>query len=444
MANDDLGTIYQRPVELLRALLRFDTTNPPGNEAACIYYLRDVLAAAGIESTLLARNPARPNLLARLKGRGVAPALLLQGHVDVVTTAHQEWTHPPFAAEVAEGFMWGRGALDMKGGVAMMVAAFLRAHAVGANLPGDVVLCIVSDEEAGGNDGARFLTEQHAEQFAGVRYALGELGGFTLVLGGRRFYPIMVAEKQACVVLATVRGPGGHASIPRRGVATAKLGRLLTVLDTQRLPVHVTPTARLMIETLAASLPAPISEILPQLLDPEKTDALLDAFGEATANFDPLLHSTAVPTIVRGGEKNNVIPSELSVEIDGRILPGFTAGHFLEELRVLAGPDVEFTVKLHDPNPATPDLTLFETLAGILREADPEGTPIPLLFPAVTDGRFFSRLGIQTYGFLPMKLPDDWNFIESIHAADERIPIDALAFGTDAVYEALQRVGDAS
>ena len=224
MIGDDLATIYQRPDELLRALLRFDTTNPPGNEAACIAYLHDVLAAAGIQSTLLARDPARPNLLARLKGNGSAPAMLLQGHVDVVTTAHQDWTHPPFAGDVADGYIWGRGALDMKGGMAMMVAAFLRAHVEGASLPGDVVLCIVSDEEAGGNDGARFLTEQHPEQFAGVRYALGELGGFTLGLGGRRIYPIMVAEKQACVVVATVRGPGGHASIPQRGGAMAKLG----------------------------------------------------------------------------------------------------------------------------------------------------------------------------------------------------------------------------
>jgi acetylornithine deacetylase/succinyl-diaminopimelate desuccinylase-like protein len=443
MTGDDLATIYRRPDELLRTLLRFDTTNPPGNEAACVYYLRDVLTAAGIPSTLLARDPARPNLLARLKGNGSAPAILLQGHVDVVTTAHQDWTHPPFAADVADGYIWGRGALDMKGGVAMMVAAFLRAHAEGASLPGDVVLCLVSDEEAGGNDGARFLTEQHPEQFAGVGYALGELGGFTLSLGGQRFYPIMVAEKQACVVTATVRGPGGHASIPRRGGATAKLGRLLTTLDARRRPVHVTPTARLMIETLTKSLPAPIADLLPQLLDPEKTDMLLDTFGEATASFDPLLHSTAVPTIVQGGEKNNVIPGEITVEIDGRILPGFTADQFLDELRALAGPDVEFAVKLHDPNPATPDLALFDTLAGILREADPTGTPIPLLFPAVTDGRFFSRLGIQTYGFLPMRLPDDWSFIESIHAADERIPVGAVAFGADAIYRALQRFGSA-
>ncbi len=435
------ATIYQHPAELLRALIRFDTTNPPGNEAACVLYIRDLLAAAGIESTLLARDPNRPNLIARLKGEGSAPPLLLQGHVDVVPTASQPWTRPPFAAEVADGMIWGRGALDMKGGVAMMLAAFLRAKAENARLPGDVVLCILSDEEAGGADGARFLVERHPEQFAGIRHALGEFGGFTIELAGRRFYPIMVAEKQSCIVRATLRGPAGHASTPLRGGATAKLGRLLTTLDAQRLPVHVTPVARTMIEAFASGLPSPLSDVLPGLLDPARTDALLDTLGEAVAGFDPLLHSTATPTIVRGGEKNNVIPSEIAVTLDGRILPGLSPEDFLGELRALLGEDVELDILLHDPNPApaAPDLSLFATLGDVLRESDPEAIPVPLLLAAVTDGRFFSRLGIQTYGYLPMQLPAGWNFTQIIHAADERIPVEAVAFGAGAIYKVLQR-----
>jgi len=440
-SETDAATIYQRPAELLRTLIRFDTTNPPGNEAACIGYIRGLLAAAGIEPTVLAKDPSRPNLIARLGGVGAAPPLLLQGHVDVVPTTHQPWSHPPFAAEVADDMIWGRGALDMKGGVAMLLAAFLRAKLEGASLPGDVVLCLLSDEEAGGNAGARFLVEEHAELFSGIRYALGEFGGFTLHLGSRRFYPIMVAEKQACVVRATVRGPGGHASTPLRGGATARLGRLLTALDTQRLPVHVTPVVRLMVEALGSSLAAPLSEVLTGLLDPEMTDRLLDSIGGPVAAFDPLLHSTAVPTIIRGGEKNNVIPSEITVELDGRILPGYTAGEFLDELRALVDTEeIELEVLLHDPNPAKdPDMGLFATLGEALRVGDPEAIPVPLLLGAVTDGRFFSRLGIQTYGFLPMHLPDNWNFTQLIHAADERIPLNALAFGADAIFRVLQR-----
>jgi len=178
------------PVELLQQLLRFDTTNPPGNEAECIRFIRRLLEDAGCEVELYAKDPSRPNLVARLRGRGNRAPLLLQGHVDVVTTTAQDWTHPPFGGELVDGWVWGRGALDMKGGVAMMVSAFLRAAADGAELPGDVVLAVLADEEAGGDYGARFLVEEHAHLFEGVEYSLGEFGGFTLEIAGRSIYPI--------------------------------------------------------------------------------------------------------------------------------------------------------------------------------------------------------------------------------------------------------------
>jgi acetylornithine deacetylase/succinyl-diaminopimelate desuccinylase-like protein len=438
------ATIYQRPAELLRRLIRFDTTNPPGNEAACVLFVRDLLDASSIASTIVARDPARPNLIARLPGRGHSQGLLLQGHVDVVTTADQDWTHPPFAGDLTDGFIWGRGALDMKGGVAMMLAAFLRANAEGADLPGDVLLCIVSDEEAGGNDGARFLVEQHADLFTGVRFALGELGGFTATIAGTRFYPIMVGEKQSCLVRATVRGPGGHAALTMHGGAAAKLARFLQTLDERRLPVHVTAAARRMLEAVAAALPESVSAVLLHLLDPTQTDRTLDLLGAQGVGFDPLLHNTVNATIIRGGEKNNVIPSAITVELDGRMLPGQTPDDLLRELSALIGPEVELEAVHYDLNPAAePDMGLFPILADILRAAEPDATPIPLLFPAVTDARFFSRLGIQSYGFLPMQLPEGWNFTEIIHAADERIPVEAVAFGADAIYQALLRFGEA-
>lgn len=442
LTASDPTTIHERPVELLQHLLRFDTTNPPGDEAACIAYVQSLLAAAGIDARILARDPARPNLVARLPGHGDAPPLLLYGHIDVVTTAHQDWTHPPFAGDIADGYIWGRGTLDMKGGVAMLVAAFLRAKAEGASLPGDVILALVSDEEAGGDYGAGYLTREHPDLFAGVRYALGELGGFTSYLGPHSLYPIMVAEKQSCLVRATVRGPGGHASLPHRGGATARLAHMLRRLDRRRLPVHVTPAARQMLTAVAAVLEPPSSIMLRQLLNPALTDHLLDLLGTQVAAFDPLLHNTATATILRGGEKNNVIPSEITVELDGRILPGQTPNDLLRELRALLGNDVELELVHSDTYPAPePDMGLFDTLAGILSEADPAGTPVPLFLAAVTDARFFTRLGIQTYGFIPMKLPRDIDFIALLHAADERIPVEALAFGTNAVYQALLRFG---
>lgn len=432
--------IHQRPAELLQQLIRIDTTNPPGNEAACVAYVRELLLEAGVTPQVLARDPARPNLVARISGRGAAPPLLLQGHLDVVTTEGQRWRFPPLEARVADGYIWGRGALDMKGGVAMMLAAFLRCAAEGPAPPGDVILALMSDEEAGSLHGAQFLVEQHAGLFRGVRYALGEFGGFSAHLSGRRFYPIMVSEKQCCRMRATVRGPSGHGASIVRGGAAARLGELLRALDRARLPVHITPVVRRMLEDMLAALPLPQRIVFSQVLNPALTDRILRLIGPQGAILETLLHNTVSPTIVRaGGPAINVIPSEATVELDVRLLPGFTPEDAIAELRPHLGPDVELEVLSFERGPAQVDMGLFGVLAGILREADPEGTPTPLMVHGVTDARFFSRLGIQTYGFLPMRLPPDFSFWETLHAADERIPVEALPFGAEAIYQALQR-----
>jgi acetylornithine deacetylase/succinyl-diaminopimelate desuccinylase-like protein len=430
--------LQERPVELLQQLLRFDTTNPPGGERECIEWIRGLLEGLGCEVKILARDPQRPSLIARLAGRGESPPLLLQGHVDVVA-ARGDWQQEPFAGELADGYVWGRGALDMKGGVAMMLAAFMRVLAREKRPPGDVILCLMADEEAGSPLGAEFLVDEHAELFDGVRYAIGEFGGFTLDVSGRRFYPIMVAEKQVCWTRATVRGVAGHGSMPVRGGAMGKLGALLRALDRRRLPVHVTPVVRSMVESIAAELTASTAVPLRGLLVPRLTDRLLDLFGERGALFDPLLHNTASVTIVSGGEKINVIPDSISFELDGRLLPGFTPQQLFAELRALAGVEIELEVTRHDPVAAAPDLALFDMLAGVIGELDASGKPIPMLLPGITDGRFFSRLGIQTYGFLPMQLPPELPFMRLIHAADERLPVDAVEFGTGAIERVLER-----
>jgi acetylornithine deacetylase/succinyl-diaminopimelate desuccinylase-like protein len=424
--------------ELLQELIRFDTTNPPGDEAACVEFIRAQLEAAGCETELYAKEPSRPNLLARIGG-GAAPPLLLQGHVDVVTTAGQAWTHPPFEGRLADGAVWGRGALDMKAGVAMLVDGFLRAKRENVALPGDLVLLVLSDEENGGDLGARFLVEEHPELFAGMRYALGEFGGFTLHAGGRRFYPIQVAEKQICWLKATIRGPGGHGAMINRGGTLARLGKLLSDLDRKRMPVHVTPVVRDSIEAIAGVLPRARAAVLRSLLTPRLNDGALRLLGTQAAMFEPMLRNTVNATIVRGGSKINVVPSEIELELDGRALPGVSPEQLIAELQTLVGRDVELELVRHDAGPAEPDLGLFETLAGVIRELDPEGIPIPLLQIGVTDGRFFSRAGVQTYGFLPMRLPEDFAFAKLIHAADERIPVDALEFGAEAVFRAIQR-----
>jgi len=429
------------PVELLQHLIRFDTTNPPGNESECIAYVNSLLSDAGFETTLLAKAENRPNLITRLRGRGDAAPLLLQGHVDVVTTKNQDWQYPPFEARVVDGYVWGRGALDMKGGVAMMVAALLKARAEGLTPAGDVVLAVLSDEEAAGDFGASYLVENHAEQFEGIRYAIGEFGGFTFYIGKRRLFLIQVAEKQICWMRAIVRGPGGHGALPVRGSAMYKLGHVLGRLEQHRLPVHITPVSRQMIETLASALSFPAGFVLRQLLHPSLTDGLLKLLGQRGQMLGTMFHNTVNPTIVHGGEKINVIPSEVVLELDGRLLPGYHPDDMIAELRQVVGDDVELEVVRHDPCPPEPDMGLFNTLAGILREADPDGIPLPMLLSGVTDGRFFSRLGIQTYGFLPLKLPAEFKFWEPVHAADDRIPVEAVEFGTDMIYRLLQRFG---
>jgi acetylornithine deacetylase/succinyl-diaminopimelate desuccinylase-like protein len=298
---------------------------------------------------------------------------------------------------------------------------------------------VLSDEEAGGNLGARYVVEEQPQLFEGMRYALGEFGGFTLHLGGKRFYPIQVAEKQICWLKATVRGPGGHGAMVNRGGTVARLGKLLSDLDRKRLPVHVTPVLREFVDRIAAEVPRKEATVLRSLLKPRLTDVALRLLGERGTSLEPMLRNTVNATIVRGGEKINVVPSEIEVELDGRALPGVSPEQLIAELHALVGQDIELELVRHDPGPAEPDLGLFDTLAEVIRELDPEGIPVPLLQIGVTDGRFFSQAGVQTYGFLPMRLPEGFQFAKLIHAADERIPVDALEFGAEAVWRAIQR-----
>ncbi len=428
-------------VELLQTLIRFDTSNPPGNERECINYIRGLLTRSGFDTEIVARSPQRPNLITRLRGAGEAPPLLLYGHVDVVPAAAQDWRYPPFEAKIAEGCVWGRGALDMKGGIVMMLAAMMRAKAEGARLPGDVVLAVVSDEEAGGDYGARYLVEQHAHRFEGVRYALGEFGGFTFPIGGKRFYPVMVAEKQVCHLRATVRGTSGHGSLATKDGAMGRLARILDRLERRSLPVHVTPVPRDMFQTVASHVPWPTGFALRRLLNPALTDVTLKLMGDKAQAFGPLLRHTVNATVVKGGQNVNMAPGEIELLLDGRLLPGFSPDDLLSELKRIIRDEAELEVIHHDPGPAQPDMGLFDTLAGVLREADPQGVPVPMLLPGSTDARFFSRLGIQTYGFLPMNLPAGFRFLSAVHGVDEGIPPEALAFGADAIFQVLLRFG---
>jgi acetylornithine deacetylase/succinyl-diaminopimelate desuccinylase-like protein len=427
------------PAELLRRLIQFDTTNPPGREGACQQFLLDQFAGHEVEGRMLGAMPDRPNLVLRVPGRGEAPPLLLQGHVDVVTTANQRWQHPPFGGELVDGWVWGRGALDMKSGLVMMVAALLRCMEEGRPPAGDVVLCSLSDEEAGGIQGAQFLVEKHPELFSGIRHGVGEGGGATQHIGGRAFYPVMVAEKRACRLRAIVRGPGGHAARHHRGGTTGKLAALLSALDRSRLPVHLTSIAEAYVRAVASASREPLRSELLALLDRSRTDSALDAMGAEASRFESILHNTINPTIVQAGHKVNVIPSEASVDLDGRMLPGVEPDQFISEVRTVIGhePEVEIlNVGPRLPEPRTDGF--FDLLCEVLRDLEPQGIPVPAMMTGATDQRHFGQLGVRGYGYLPLRLPPDFGQ-ETVHAADERVPVKALDFGVEALYQVLQR-----
>lgn len=425
------------PVELTQALIRFDTTNPPGLERECIQFLSGVLRRAGVEPTIVGRDRDRPNLVARLPGRAAAPPLLLHGHVDVVPATPSEWIRPPFAGDLVEGELWGRGALDMKSGVAMLVAAFLGAR--DEPPAGDVILALVSDEEKGSDYGAAYLVDEHAHLFDGVRFAVGEGGGGKQWIGGRPFYPISVAEKQRCLIRATMRGSGGHASLVVRDSAMGRLGRLLDALERKRLPVHVTDVVREMLAAMASRLPLHERLALRPALVPALTDRLLDVFGRDGDALDPLLHNTATPTVVRAGESTNVVPTEVTVEIDGRLLPGQTPMDLVGELERLVPGVARYEVVREEPAlPAKRDMTLYPLLAGVLAERDPASFPFPVLLPGFTDARHFAKLGIQGYGFLPLSLPPGVPTTLA-HAPNERVPAEAVRFGTACLGDVLRR-----
>jgi acetylornithine deacetylase/succinyl-diaminopimelate desuccinylase-like protein len=431
--------IYQNPAELLQNLIRFDTTNPPGNELACIEYINGLLKDAGFETTIVAKTPERPNLITRLKGEGKVPPLLLYGHVDVVSTQNQKWTYPPFEGVIADGFVWGRGAIDNKHAISMYLASILKAKAENISLPGDVIFAATPDEEVSGEFGAKFLVEDHPQLFEGIKYGLSEFGGFNIAMAGKRIYPIQISEKQTCAMRLIFHGKGGHGSMPVRGGAMAKLAAALRAIDRQNLPVHITPPVRLMVEYIAKALGGASGLVLRQMLNPMVTDTILKILGKQATLFSPILHNTVSPTMIEASDKINVIPSQVSLGLDGRLLPGFTPDDFKKELHTLLGKDFEIEVLQYSPTQFKLDMGFFDTLSNILQEDDPQGLPIPFVGGWVTDARFFNRLGIQTYGFTPLRVPDDFDMTGLAHGADERVPVAALEFGVQAVYKAIQK-----
>jgi acetylornithine deacetylase/succinyl-diaminopimelate desuccinylase-like protein len=426
--------------ELTRRLVRTPTVNPPGDEAAAQDHVRAVLESAGVTVEEFSAAEGRPNLVARLDGRGERPAVVLHGHVDVVGVEGQRWRHPPFDGVVDNGVLHGRGTLDNKGGVAMLTHAFVRAVMDGVEPSGDVVLISAADSETGASRGLAYLLDTHPEVIDGAAYAIGEFGGFPLHAFGRAFYRIGVGLKRYAHLRVRLRGHGGHGSRPATGTVLGTLGAVLARLDAWQAPHDVTPVTRQVIEALAGSLPADDADQLRALLDATRFDEALDRLGRHRATFEAMFRDTANPTIVTAGAKFNVTPSEAMIEIDCRLLPGHDVETLVDHVREIAGNDAQIEiVDAGPPSPTDFDATLLGLLSEILTDLDPDAVPVPYLFSESPDGRLFAAHDVQHYGFLPMNLPPDIDLPNLVHAPDERVPLDAIEFGAEALYQLITR-----
>jgi acetylornithine deacetylase/succinyl-diaminopimelate desuccinylase-like protein len=432
-------------VELLRALLRFDTTNPPGDEAGCVAFLADHLRAAGVEPEVLSPAPGRANLVARLPADGGdQPPLLLNGHLDVVAAEAGRWRHPPFAGEVHDGAVWGRGAVDMKQMVAMSVAVVGLLARLGVPLRRDLKLAAVADEEAGCAAGSAWLVDHHPDKVR-AGHALGEVGGATLYLGDRPFYPVQVAEKGIAWLRARATGAAGHGSVPREDNAVVRLAEFLARVGRRRLPLHAAPEVRRLLETLASMQGHAGRAALPLLLHPRWSNLVLRRGvrdPEMARLLSALLRNTASPTVVRAGHTVNVIPGEAEAELDGRIALGSSEAELLAELRALAGPGIELEVvgPSHPPTVSPPGGELFDVLAAVVAEHHPGAVAVPTVTPGFTDAKFWSVLGTACYGFAPIRLePTDPDFASMFHGDDERVPVAGLVAGLGMLADAVAR-----
>jgi acetylornithine deacetylase/succinyl-diaminopimelate desuccinylase-like protein len=407
-------------------LIRFDTTNRGGGDAegerAAAEYVAARLSAAGIAPLLLERAPGRTNVVARVPGEDpTLPALLVHGHLDVVPADASEWSVPPFAGRVRDGFLWGRGAVDMKDMCAMVLAVLDGWARTGRRPRRDLVLAFVADEEDQGHFGAHWLVDRHAALFAGCAAAISESGGYTYPVGGVRLYPVATAERGTSHLRLTATGRAGHGSRRNDDNAVTTLVGAVHRLAAHRWPVRLTPTVRVFLERVGAALGVPV--------DLSDVDGTLARLGPAAALVENTVRNSTTPTVLSAGYKVNVIPGSAHAEIDTRVLPG-TEAELLATVDELIGPGVRREFLTDQPPVQAPvDSPWFEAMAAALRAEDPAAVVVPFCLGGGTDAKAFSQLGIDCYGFAPLALPPDYEYRAMAHGVDERVPVDGLAFG---------------
>ena len=420
-------TAQQEVAGLASDLIRIDTTNTgddsgPGERTAA-EHVAGLLAEVGLEPVLLESRPKRASVVARIEGEDRSrPGLLIHGHLDVVPADAGDWQVHPLSGEVDGGCVWGRGAVDMKDMDAMMLAVVRQRLREGRRPPRDIVLAFLADEEAGGNHGASWLVDNHPGLFDGVTEGIGEVGGFSTVIGGQRLYLLQTAEKGMAWLRLLARGRAGHGSMLNNENAVTELAEAVARIGRHEWPVRLTPSVVAFLQAAADALNITFSENDPS--------AVLSKIGPLARMVGATLTNTSNPTMLAAGYKVNVIPQGASAQIDGRFLPGYQ-DEFLAEIDDLIGPAVrrEF-VNNAIALETTFDGDLCDAMVRALNDTDPEGKVVPYCLSGGTDAKHFSRLGIRCFGFTPLRLPAELDFSAMFHGVDERVPVDALEFGT--------------
>lgn len=436
------NAVDEEVITHLQNLLRLDTRNPPGNEILAAQYLRAVLEAEGFECVIVGPTPERATLITRLKGDGSEAPLLLMGHTDVVAVEPEKWSHGPFSGDIADGYLYGRGALDMKNTVAMELMSMLLLKRQGVPLKRDVIFMAEADEETGGHEGAQWVVEHYPELIR-AEYALNEGGGSGLEINGHIYYTVETAEKGSARFKIRTTGDPGHGSVPHENNAIIKLAELLSKVRGKQPPVHFTATLRGYIEGLASAQPSELADLLRAVLEDESTaSAAIDRLPideHLKRELHAMSRNTIAPTMINVGSQINVIPSEAVAYLDSRLLPGQTLDSYLQELHAIFGEDCE--IEFVDPSialEADPASPLFEVIKEVVSVHAPEASVIPTMLTGGTDAKHVSRLGTKVYGFSP-ELYDGMLGWGGVHGHDERIGVQAMQWGARVMYEIVEK-----
>ena len=466
VAPDAWERAHAEVVETLRDLIRIPSVNPPpasapDGETRTARYIAQHLSDLGLTPEVIEPVPGRGSVHVRLRGDGTGgePFLLLS-HLDVVPAPPDRWSHDPFAADIADGYIYGRGAVDMKGMVALELGVIERlvaeARAAGRDpasdpIPGlrrDVTFTCAADEEAGGTAGARWFAAEHPDWLRAAG-AVNECGGVSVTVAGRRLYPIQVAEKGFVPYRIHVTGTWGHGSMPRADNAAVMAAGIIERLAAPG-PVRLTPVMVRFLDAAANALPPDAARVLRAIgaagLEPEAIDAELDRLCDPmyARALRALIRDTLSPNVVTAGVKYNVIPGDAVIEVDCRILPGTTEADIRAEVERRIGSEalpacrIEL-IALGEPVESPAEGPLWDVLVATLRDHDPEGIPLPVMVPFATDAKATSLVGTPTYGFSPFRLDPEERFLERFHGVDERISLDALRFGLPVLYDVVRR-----